>query len=51
MEQKGEDRERFLDLHQIEPQAPLLVVPLSQKWPKLTQIMNRKSILGTDILS
>ena len=36
--QEGEDREQFLDLHQIEPQVPLLVVPLSQKWPKLTQI-------------
>ena len=26
-------------LHQIEPQAPLLVVPLSQKWPKQSQII------------
>ena len=37
--QEGEDREQFLDLHQIEPQAPLLVVPLSQKWPKQNQII------------
>ena len=28
-----------MDLHQIEPQAPLLVVPLSQKWPKQSQII------------
>ena len=28
-----------MDLHQIEPQAPLLVVPLSQKRLKLTQII------------
>ena len=38
-DREGEDREQFLNLHQIEPQAPLLVVPLSQKWPKQSQII------------
>ena len=28
-----------MDLYQIEPQGPLLVVPLRQKWPKQTQII------------
>ena len=35
-----QERKRWRkDPHQIEPQTPLLVVPLSQKWPKQSQII------------
>ena len=36
-----------MDLHQIEPQAPLLVMALKQKWPKLTQIIFISVLRGT----
>ena len=37
IEQEGDGREQFWDLHQIDPQAPLLLVSLSQKWSKQNQ--------------